>query len=418
MEPSGGGESARWHARGGRGPSTTADPAGLIVRRGVRKRTIAWPDVASIAQERRTGYLAGWTAVVRLKDGSTLTDLPGITTPDGTYSNETAAALDTLTDHWRRALTPEPAVAGPTPAVSGPTPAVRSHLHHFPSQIPVSRKAVRRRHTALAAVIIPVLWVIVFACSSTIDHLSRDSAILGDFQSPKSCTAVAVETAPAHTWCRVTGLVAADDPNEPGWAVEFVPAEPTTSPDYVGRPTFFAYFDEGQSVPADLKSAKSVTVVVEARSTDIASATFGSHRYLSPDSPPLQVTADRESAITGVAFLAFLLAWTIRGFSRRRGLVALSFFVGTLAATAVAAGFYSTLKTQFALSTSATVEVWVTALVALAAGAGTSLIARHRLRHPSPWPGLWPGLRLRLRLRPGPSSSPPGTPRRSARPSS
>ncbi|MBR7837351.1 PH domain-containing protein, partial [Actinospica durhamensis] len=108
-------DPTRWYANGRRGASTTADPTGLTVRRRARRISVPWAEVAAISQERRerSGYLAGWIAVVRLNDGSALTELPGISTTDGTFSSETEAALATLTTYWRTSLTAPPPAPAP-----------------------------------------------------------------------------------------------------------------------------------------------------------------------------------------------------------------------------------------------------------------------------------------------------------------
>lgn len=508
-------EPTRWHVPGARRSSTTADAAGLTLRRNLRKVVVRWQDVASIAQERRTGYLAGWMAVVRLNDGSMLTQLPGISTEDGTYSHETDAALSTLIDYWQRALAgpasttaptpspatgpaaalvtvpaPDPATApaaelatasapelatepatqpapqvpapdpalttpttpaldpirppspqsagqpshttSPTPPPPSPTPSptrkrsprtsprsspapsltpaptiplppaadphpwrrfrylfikplpgyqVRRHSPH--RKPPAATRATRNASRAVTAAVIAVLGVSIFGLSNTISRLDSDLATTAAYRTAASCDPNAYSQLGPGQWCRMADIED-DDAGQTSPVVMLVPSVQLSPTDYMSvldSPlTFFADFGTEQAIPSDIESASSVTIVIEAGSSNAASVIIGSDTYQTSDSPLVQQTTDTASLIASAVWAAFLLVWTGKRLARRRGPLATGLMCGLSVGAVIAVGGAARRENALELGTSLTGDWLSVALFTLAAGAVAGYLARNRLR--------------------------------------
>ena len=385
-------EPTRWHARGTRGPSTTADAAGLTLRRNLRRVIVPWRDVASIAQERRTGYLVGWTAVVRLNDGTVLTDLPGISTTDGTFSDQTEAALDTLTDYWQRALaaplapvSPPSAAPSVNAAPAGPSAPPR-RVRPSSSALPTTRRRVLA--TMLTSCVVGALGFSIFGLYNSAQRLSVDHSALAGYESPQSCTPDGAGWQPPSVWCSVTNLEAIYDSSSDSLLLLYASdSDPGAGSDSATDDLISVYADFGQvsSVPPGIDTTTPLTAVVRTGSDDAASVNFDAHTYQTTASPQVQYTSDTESLIAALVWTSFMLIWTTRRLIRRRGPALLGWALlaaqySTLFAALTAISYAANHESVYVVGTSITPDVVTTALVALGAGAVTGHATRHRLR--------------------------------------
>jgi hypothetical protein len=412
----------RWHTSGTSG-SSTADAEGLTVRRNLRKTTVRWSDVASITQERRTDYLAGWTTVVRLSDGTALTDLPGIGSTDGTFSHDADAAISILVGYWQAAVAgaalaaappaaaksapasaeksvppaaeksappaaaksrpkspPKPAPAKPAPPrpatpartpnrrlsfgpLTQPIPGYRLYGRHRQPVI-VTTPAARRARGNMTALVAALLGIGVFALSNTVARMAADHVTVTAYRAAASCDAFTyTDETPAGAWCRLTGFQTSGDPSTP-----VVQLSQTVDPSsgYLtaldSELDFFADFGSATSVPPALGSNDVLTVVVREGSDYVASVTDGADTYQTADSPLTQYTTDTDSALAAGMVTLFALFWILRRLTRRRGPVSLGVFCGLALGTAVAAAIGSGREDTPDLGLSITPD-WVSVLV-------------------------------------------------------
>lgn len=344
----GGDERTRWHTRGRLGASTTADAHFLTVRQGLRRRRVGWWEVASISQERRADHLAGWNAVVRLDDGSTLTDLPGISTVDGTFSDETQAALNALTGYWQRAVDPEPEIRT---AASAPASA-----------------ALRKRRILTGAVMTG-LGLSILAFSGAIVQQAHDHADVAGYRTATACSPSGVATASPGTWCRLTDYASGNNLTGTTTQVMLVPAVALDESESSiaaqdSDSIFYANFGDASALPPGIWTTVPLTAVVQAREPYAASVSYDGHTYQTADSPLVKYTTSSETLLATFTSLVFFLVWTVRRLDRRRGYVAEALFTGTCAAAFVATFGADLWQTG---STSITADWLTTTLVALAA---------------------------------------------------